>query len=105
MREQVLRTAKHMGAGALSFASQTFLGSPLFLAKVAAWTLGFYFAHWKVDLGGPYLVVSACWLVWSVGFSDRTEGEVSAYTVFNEGLQALPGQLRGEDLQRDLVGM
>lgn len=37
------------------------------------------------------------------GLGERKPGEASAYTVFNEGFRALPGQLRGEDLERDLM--
>lgn len=33
----------------------------------------------------------------------RAPGDVSAYTVFNEGLRALPGQLRQEDMERELL--
>ena len=58
-----------------------------------------------VDLIGPFWAVCACWLLWSMGFRERSDGEQSAYTVFNEGMQALPGQIRAEDLQRDMVGM
>lgn len=69
---------------------------PRMLAKLAVWAALFYFAHWRVELGGPFLVASACWAVWQVGFSERSEGEESAYTVFNGG-RALPGQLRQEE--------
>ena len=58
-----------------------------------------------IDLIGPFWAVCACWLIWSVGFSERADDEQSAYTVFNQGMQALPGQIRAEDLQRDMVGM
>lgn len=77
---------------------------PLLLAKIATWMTLFYAAHWRLELGGPFLVASACWGVWQVGFSERRAGEESAYTVFNDG-RALPGQMRGEDLQAQMVGM
>lgn len=77
---------------------------PLLLAKLATWTALFYAAHWRLELGGPFLVASAGWAVWQVGFSERGDGEASAYTVFNGG-RALPGQLQGEDLQAQMVGM
>ena len=34
---------------------------------------------------------------------ERAAGEASAYTVFNEGMHALPGQLRQEDMERELM--
>lgn len=46
--------------------------------------------------------MTATFLVYRFGFSDRAAGEESAYTVFN-GLRALPGQLRAEDIQRDML--
>ena len=60
--------------------------------KLIIW-LGLFWAVCRVDLGGPFLVVSALYLVWHAGFSENSGSSgVSAYTVFNEGMQALPGQ-------------
>ena len=55
------------------------------------------------ELLGPWLISTATYLVWRYGFSDREAGEESAYTIFNRGLRALPGQLRAEDVQRDML--
>ena len=71
--------------------------------RIGLWT-SFAYGSNRVDLLGPYLIASSVWAVFLFGFQERAEGDESAYTVFNNG-RALPGQLRGEDLQRDLVGM
>ena len=52
---------------------------------------------------GPWLVATATYLVYLFGFSEREAGQESAYTVFNDNMRALPGQLRAEDVQRDLM--
>lgn len=54
------------------------------------------------ELLGPWLIATATYLVYQYGFDERAAGQESAYTVFN-GLRALPGQLRAEDIQRDMV--
>ena len=72
-------------------------------AKLAVWFVVFRTAC-RGDLGVPFLVATATYLFWRFGFSERGEGEESAYTVFN-GMRALPGQLRAEELQRQMHGM
>lgn len=57
-----------------------------------------------VGLGGPFLIASALYFVWCVGFSDGENQGVSAYTVFNRDYAALPGQLFAEELQRNMTG-
>ena len=80
-------------------ANQVPLGSWL---RLALWLMLSITASYA-ELLGPWLIATATYLVWRFGFSDREEGEESAYTVFNRGLRALPGQLRAEDVQRDML--
>jgi hypothetical protein len=70
---------------------------------LAMW-LAAFIATRRIGLEGPFLVASATWLVYRFGFSDRKAEEESAYTVFNHGHRALPGQLRGEEVERQMVG-
>lgn len=81
------------------------------LLRVSLWTwvrAAVWLALWtgasRVDLHGPFFIATAVAAVGAYGFSERCEGEESAYTIFNGG-RALPGQMNAEDLQRDLVGM
>jgi hypothetical protein len=60
----------------------------MFLAKIAA----------GYDLGPPLIVGSCFALIAIVGFSQRTEGSLSAYSIFNPNLQRLPGQLTAEHM-------
>ena len=69
--------------------------------QLFTWALLFFGAKY-VGLTGPFLILSAMHAVYMFGFQERAPGEESAYTVFNN-MRALPGQLRAEDLQRDLV--
>jgi hypothetical protein len=80
-------------------ANQVPLGSWL---RLALWLMLSITASYA-ELLGPWLIATATYLVWRFGFSDREAGEESAYTVFNRGLRALPGQLRAEDVQRDML--
>ncbi|KAJ7521256.1 hypothetical protein O6H91_19G044000 [Diphasiastrum complanatum] len=53
------------------------------------------------DLGPLYVLVTAfCLIMFNLG--KRREGEVSAYSIFNEGFRELPGTLNAERLDRDL---
>lgn len=48
---------------------------------------------------GPPLIVGSCFALMAiVGFSQRAEGSLSAYSIFNPNLQRLPGQLTAEDM-------
>jgi hypothetical protein len=71
--------------------------------RLAVW-LPLFWAVCRVDLGGPFLIVSAVALLWRVGFSERPGDAESAYTVFNRDFRALPGQLNQEDVQRAATG-
>ena len=42
--------------------------------------------------GAPFFIASVIYMMFS-NLGSRTPGEASAYTVFNEGLEALPGQV------------
>eukprot|EP00322_Chrysochromulina_rotalis_P016621 CAMPEP_0115866610 /NCGR_PEP_ID=MMETSP0287-20121206/20338_1 /TAXON_ID=412157 /ORGANISM="Chrysochromulina rotalis, Strain UIO044" /LENGTH=204 /DNA_ID=CAMNT_0003321183 /DNA_START=8 /DNA_END=622 /DNA_ORIENTATION=- len=70
--------------------------------SLAVW-LAASIAASRVELLGPWLVMSATYLVYRFGFDEREAGTESAYTVFNNNMRALPGQLRAEDIQRDMM--
>ena len=100
-RRQLWRTAQ--GAARLLLPALRTVQLMVWL-QLALW-LGLFWGASRVELGGPFLVASALALVWKIGFSDGASDGVSAYTVFNEGMRALPGQLQQEDLQRNVVGL
>ena len=52
--------------------------------------------------GAPFFIASLMYLMYA-NLGERAAGEASAYTVFNEGMHALPGQLRQEDMERELM--
>ncbi|XP_019405169.1 PREDICTED: SAYSvFN domain-containing protein 1 [Crocodylus porosus] len=58
----------------------------------------------ELELGLPYLVVSSLyWLCAGTrGLGQRRRGEMSAYSVFNPGCQAIQGTLTAEQLEREL---
>ena len=87
-----------------------FLAAVLRMIPLGTWVrllvwLALFCAVCHVELGGPFLVASAMWFVWHVGFSDGNINGVSAYTVFNRDMAALPGQLMAEEVQRNVVGL
>ena len=100
-REQAWRAASLLVATVRAVLRAVAIGEWL---RFGMWSVVF-FAAWRSDVGGPFLILSALVLVWRVGFSDRSTEAASAYTVFNQDFRALPGQIQAEDLQRDLVGM
>ena len=101
-REQIRRAASLLVATVRAVLCAIPIGEWL---RFGIWSAVFY-AALRTGVGGPFLIVSALWLVWRVGFSDgSTDGTSSAYTVFNRDFVALPGQIQAEDLQRDMVGM
>ena len=107
-REQLVALARKLWSAAVRYARAAAevarTVSPSLWLKLGAWLALFYLVC-RADLGGPFLVVSALVFVWRVGFSDRSAQEESAYTVFNHGFRALPGQLQQEDVQRNVVGL
>ena len=52
--------------------------------------------------GAPFFIASLMYLMYA-NLGERAAGEASAYTVFNDGMRALPGQLRQEDMERELM--
>lgn len=53
------------------------------------------------DLGPVYLV-GTIFLLIAMNLGTKAEGELSAYSIFNPGLQRLPGQITAEDLDGQL---
>ena len=97
------RWALRGGAAArLAAAAAHSLGLAAWL-RLGLW-LALFWASGRVELGGPFLIASAAVLVWHIGFSERGAEAESAYTVFNRGFRALPGQLHAEDVQRQVAG-
>ena len=50
----------------------------------------------------PFTIASLIWLM-IANLGERRAGDASAYTVFNRDFRALPGQLRAEDFERELL--
>ncbi len=71
-------------------------------AVAAAWA-GVGAAAVRAEMLPLFLFVSGLVAIFGFGLGERRLGEESAYTVFNDGYRALPGQLRAEDLERDLL--
>ncbi|XP_057679413.1 SAYSvFN domain-containing protein 1 [Corythoichthys intestinalis] len=73
------------------------------LLKVLLWVvlLGFFV---ELDFGLPFFVVSLFyWLYEGLRDSDKREpGEMSAYSVFNPGCQALLGTLTAEQMEAEM---
>jgi hypothetical protein len=68
--------------------------------KFAVWFLLMLVCrHYR--LGHPFVITSLIVLLLS-NLGDKKAGDVSAYTVFNTDMAALPGQLRMEDLEREM---
>ncbi|KAH7276787.1 hypothetical protein KP509_39G021600, partial [Ceratopteris richardii] len=56
---------------------------------------------YKWDIGPLYILATAFAVIF-FNLGRRQEGEVSAYSIFNEGFQELPGTLNAERLDRDI---
>ncbi|KAH7276788.1 hypothetical protein KP509_39G021700 [Ceratopteris richardii] len=56
---------------------------------------------YKWDIGPLYILATAFAVIF-FNLGRRQEGEVSAYSIFNEGFQELPGTLNVERLDRDI---
>ena len=68
--------------------------------KLAVWfVLMLVCRHYR--LGHPFIITSLIVLLLN-NLGDKKAGDVSAYTVFNADMRALPGQLRMEDLEREM---
>jgi hypothetical protein len=94
----VLRTVR----GAVPVASAMLRAvPPRWWAILAVWHLLGYIARW-LEMLPLFGFVTAIALIYT-NLGERKPGEVSAYTVFNEGMRALPGQLRAEDIERDML--
>lgn len=70
--------------------------------KLAVWfALMLVCRHYR--LGQPFVITTLIVLMLS-NLGERKPGEASAYTVFNDGMEALPGQLMMEDFEGELRG-
>ena len=56
----------------------------------------------RASLAMPFTIASLIWLM-IANLGERRAGDASAYTVFNRDFRALPGQLRAEDFERELL--
>lgn len=64
------------------------------------WIAGWKFA--SVHGWGAVYLVSTIFVVIVFNLGTRSDGELSAYSIFNEGFRRLPGQLTAEDLDRQM---
>lgn len=56
---------------------------------------------YRWDLGPLYILATA-FIVIFLNLGKRQEGEISAYSIFNEGFRELPGTLNADRLDRDI---
>ena len=56
----------------------------------------------RASLAMPFAIGTLIWLMVS-SLGERRAGDASAYSVFNRDFRALPGQLRAEDFERELL--
>lgn len=55
----------------------------------------------RLDLG-PIYILGTIFLLIVINLGVRREGELSGYSLFNENFRSLPGQLRAEEIDRQL---
>ena len=55
-----------------------------------------------IEFGAVFVLLCAFYLVWD-NLGDSEEGGTSAYSVFNQGGQQLPGQLTAQDFEREIM--
>ena len=72
---------------------------PWYSSKMVWFVLMLVCRHYR--LGHPFIITSLIVLLLN-NLGDKKAGDVSAYTVFNADMRALPGQLRMEDLEREM---
>lgn len=70
------------------------------IALITTWSAG-YWAFLQWELGSLYIMISIL-VAMFMNLGERRKGELSAYSVFNKGFRNLPGQLRGEDIDREI---
>lgn len=56
----------------------------------------------KLEFGFVYFMIS-CFILIFLNLGVRKEGEMSAYSVFNENCERLLGQITNEHFERDLL--
>lgn len=70
------------------------------LAIIICWCIG-YNIFLQAEFASLYVIISLFAMIF-LNLGERKAGEMSAYSVFNEGFVALQGTLRGEDLDREI---
>ena len=66
--------------------------------------LALFGAFVYAQFGVPFLILSLFYVMWaSLRGSRRRPGEPSAYSVFNEGCEAIDGTLKAEQFDRELT--
>jgi hypothetical protein len=71
-------------------------------AKLGAFALAFWAAV-RVGFGLVFAIISAIALIWTKGLGDtRKAGDMSAWSVFNEGFEGLLGTLRAEQFDNEI---
>lgn len=67
---------------------------------VGFWSIGSRIA-WRYDLG-PIYILGTVLVCMFMNLGKRKEGELSAYSIFNEGAERLPGDGLGEQMDAQL---
>lgn len=85
----------------ISLSSMSWLTITLYFLYFVLW-INIYLIFIQLEFGYVYLVLSGLFFIY---FNTRTgpkkEGEISAYSVFNPGCEAIEGTLKAEQLERE----
>lgn len=87
--------------------------TPLFIAKLVGWSVGWYLAA-RLQFGSIYMICTAIYLIFTnlsggggsgEGGADgkaKSAGGISAYSVFNVGAQRIAGSMDAESFENEL---
>ena len=73
---------------------------PVYYLLFVLWMIGSPVAA-RYDLG-PLYILGTIFLLIVVNLGVRREGEMSGYSLFNENVQALPGQLNADQIDEQI---
>jgi len=70
--------------------------------KLCVWAILWWLTI-RIEFGTVFLICSAFYAIFA-SLGERREGELSAYSVFNKGMVALPGTFSAGEIDRSLRG-
>lgn len=78
----------------------TFKTSFMSMLKLSLWVMGWMVTNY-LDFGSMWIILSLFALLF-LNLGQRKEGELSAYSVFNDGFQQLLGTMNAEQFDREI---